>query len=157
VPEEAGLRRARSEDREALVALQMAAYEPNRAITGRTPWPLAWDYADVLARLEVWLLEDAEGLAGALILELRLDDLYIQSVAVAPRRKGRGIGNRLLALAERRAAAAKRPTLRLIANALMEFNVAWYGRKGYIVERIEAADGRRIVHMAKASATAPAS
>lgn len=144
-----GLRRATMVDRAALVALQQAAYEPNRIVAGRLPLPLQWDYADVLRDWEVWLAEDGEGLTGGLILHLRPDDLYIESVSVAPRCKGEGIGNRLLDAATLRAGVLGRTTLRLLTNELYRSNVAWYGRKGFSIERIEDLGDRRIVHMVR--------
>ena len=147
--ERVALRRALAGDRDALVAMQMGAYEPNRAIIGGVPTPLTWDYDEVLAQWEVWLGEDHFGLCGALILELRPVDLYIQSIAVAPHAKGRGIGNCLIAHAESRAIAAPRARLCLTVNALMTFNVDWYTRKGFAITQIETAGPRRRIHMAK--------
>ncbi len=150
MPEPASLRRAVAADRDALVALQMAAYEPNRAIIGGIPTPLTWDYDEVLARHEVWLGEDGDGLCGALILELRPDDLYIQSIAVAPHAKGRGVGNLLLAYAESRAIAGGRDRLCLTVNGLMTFNMEWYVRKGFAITTVETIGTRRRIQMAKA-------
>ncbi len=150
VPDPASLRRAVAADRDALVALQMAAYEPNRAIIGGIPTPLTWDYDEVLARHEVWLTEDGAGLCGALILELRPDDLYIQSIAVAPHAKGQGVGNLLLAHAERRAIEASCDRLCLTVNGLMTFNSEWYARKGFAITSLETIGARRRIHMAKA-------
>lgn len=150
MPDPFVLRRATAGDRDALVAMQSAAYEPNRAIIGGTPTPLSWNYDEVLANWEVWLAEDDAGLCGALILEARSDQLYIQSIAVAPGAKGSGLGNRLLTLAESRAAEISRDRLTLTANALMTFNIDWYGRKGFVVSEIETIGPRRRVHMAKA-------
>ncbi|SHG38963.1 N-acetylglutamate synthase, GNAT family [Kaistia soli DSM 19436] len=150
MPDSIVLRQAAASDRDALVAMQRAAYEPNRTIIGGTPTPLSWDYDAVLDEWEVWLAEDEAGLCGALILEARPDELYIQSVAVAPAAKGRGVGNRLLAYDERRALQTSRDRLTLTANALMTFNIDWYGRKGFVVYEIEMIGQRRRVHMAKA-------
>lgn len=145
----AGLRRAVATDRAALWAMQEAAYEPNRIIAGRLPLPLRWDYGDVLRDWEVWLAEDEGGVAGALILNLRPEDLYIESISVAPRCKGHGLGNRLLDAATLRARVLDRTTLRLLTNELYRANVAWYGRKGFSIERIEDLGDRRIVHMVR--------
>ncbi|MBT9293007.1 GNAT family N-acetyltransferase [Prosthecodimorpha staleyi] len=145
----AGLRRAGAEDRAALEALQRAAYAANERIIGRTPIPLEWDYGAVLRDWEVWLADRDGGLAGALILDLRPDDLYIENLSVAPAAQGSGLGNRLLAAAELRAGQCGRDSLRLLTNALMVRNVDWYARKGFAIERIEEDDGRRITHMVR--------
>jgi ribosomal protein S18 acetylase RimI-like enzyme len=144
-----GLRRATAADVEAVTALQRAAYARNREILGVEPLPLQADYADVVARYEVWLAEGDAGLEGVLILEARPDDLLIWSVATDPRAQGRGLGRKLLAASEERAAALGRRVLRLYTGEKLTANIAWYGRHGYAVERIEQMPDRRAVHMVK--------
>jgi ribosomal protein S18 acetylase RimI-like enzyme len=137
------------DDVPALLALQQAAYAANRDIMGVEPFPLRADYRDIVARLEAWLAEADGVLAGALILELRADDLLIWSVSVAPDAQRRGLGNGFLAAAEDRAAALGRSVLRLYTNEKLVRNVAWYRRHGFSVERVEQRPDRRIVHMVK--------
>jgi ribosomal protein S18 acetylase RimI-like enzyme len=144
-----GLRRASIEDLAALVALQQAAYARNRALMGVEPLPLKADYREVLARYETWLVERDGTLAAALILEPRADDLLIWSVAVAPQAQRRGLGRRLLAAAEDRAATLGKRTMRLYTGEKMTGNIAWYQRHGYAVEHIEQRPDRRVVHMVK--------
>lgn len=145
----AGLRRAGMDDRGALEALQRAAYAANARIIGRTPIPMEWDYGAVLRDWEVWLADQDGVLAGALILDLRPDDLYIENLSVAPAAQGAGLGNRLLAAAEIRAGQLGRDTLRLLTNALLVRNVDWYARKGFAIERIDDDSSRRITHMVR--------
>jgi GNAT superfamily N-acetyltransferase len=144
-----GLRRAHADEAGKIAAFQRAAYERNRAILGVEPIPLNADYAKILDQYEVWLNEDDDRLAGVLVLELRPDDLLIWSVATAPGARGHGLGNRLLAAAETRARELGKSTLRLYTGELLVDNVAWYQRRGYAIERIEAMSDRRIVHMMK--------
>jgi ribosomal protein S18 acetylase RimI-like enzyme len=145
----ADLRRATAADVEAVTALQRAAYAANREILGVEPLPLRADYAEVVAHYEVWLAEGERGLDGALILEVRPDDLLIWSVAINPRAQGRGLGRTLLAAAEERAAALGRRVMRLYTGEPLTANIAWYRRHGYAVERVEQMPDRRIVHMVK--------
>ncbi|WP_196240284.1 GNAT family N-acetyltransferase [Alsobacter soli] len=145
----ASLRRATSGDLDALVALQHAAYAGNRVKLGVEPIPLQADYAQVLRDWEVWLADGPDGLAGALILELRPDDLLIWSVAVSPTAQKSGVGNRLLAAAEDRARQIGRPAVRLYTGQKLTHNVAWYSRHGYRVESVETMPDRAIVHMIK--------
>jgi ribosomal protein S18 acetylase RimI-like enzyme len=144
-----GLRRATAADVDGVTALQRAAYARNREILGVEPLPLLADYADVVSRYEVWLAEGEGGLDGVLILETRPDDLLIWSVATAPAAQGRGLGRRLLAAAEERAAALGRRVVRLYTGEKLTANIAWYGRHGYAIERIEQMPDRRAVHMVK--------
>jgi ribosomal protein S18 acetylase RimI-like enzyme len=145
----AGLRSATAADVDAVTALQRAAYARNREILGVEPLPLLADYGDVVSRYEVWLADGDDGLDGALILEARPDDLLIWSVATAPRSQGRGLGRRLLAAAEERAAALGRRVMRLYTGEKLTGNIAWYGRHGYAIERIEQMPDRTAVHMVK--------
>ncbi|WP_406854905.1 GNAT family N-acetyltransferase [Alsobacter sp. KACC 23698] len=145
----ASLRRATPDDLGALVALQRAAYAQNRALLGVEPLPLQADYEAVLRDWEVWLADGPAGLAGALILELRPDDLLIWSVAADPGAQRSGFGNRLLAAAEERARQLGRTAIRLYTGQALTHNVAWYSRKGYRVESVEPMPDRILVHMVK--------
>ncbi|GJD51203.1 hypothetical protein OPKNFCMD_3955 [Methylobacterium crusticola] len=145
----APLRRATRADAPALAALQEAAYAPNRAILGAEPVPLLVGAEEVLARHEVWVLEEAEELAGALVLDPAPDHLLIWSVAVAPAHQERGFGRRLLAAAESRAKDLDLSSLRLYTGETLARNLAWYARHGWTVERIEERPDRRLVHMRK--------
>ena len=149
IPGADGLRRAGPADRDALAALQEAAYAPNRPLLGVEPLPLTADPASVIAGRETWLLEDARGLAGALVLEPSPDELLIWSVATAPARQGEGVGQALIRAAEARALALGLGRLALYTGEPLTKTIAWYGRLGYETQRVEALPDRRIVHMTK--------
>lgn len=143
------LRRAKPSDRPHVEAVQAAAYADTAKTIGRTPIPLTWDYGAVIADWDVFVSEDGDGLTGVLILRLRADDLYLESIAVHPRAGGTGLGSRLLAATEVAARQQERTTVRLLTNALNVARIALYERRGYAVEHVEALDDRRIVHMVK--------
>ncbi|MHB2165398.1 GNAT family N-acetyltransferase [Alsobacter sp. R-9] len=145
----AGLRRATAEDFSGLERLQHGAYAANRTILGVVPIPLQADYRTILETMEVWLADGDGGPAGALIVEPRVDDLLVWSIAVDPSRQGSGLGNRLLAAAEDRARALGHATVRLYTGQKLTRNVGWYSRHGYRVERIEPLADRTVVHMIK--------
>ena len=146
------LRRAHDADLAAIIRLQHAAYDANRALLGVEPLPLRADYAALLKSHEVWLDEGPGGLEGVLILKVEPDHLLIWSVATAPSLRGRGRGNALLAQAEARARQLRLAHLRLYTGEPLTGNIAWYERHGFVRERIEQLDDRRIVHMVKALA-----
>jgi ribosomal protein S18 acetylase RimI-like enzyme len=146
------LRRANDADLPAIMSLQHAAYDGNRALLGVGPLPLQADYAAILKGHEVWLAEGLDGLDGVLILKAEPDHLLIWSVATAPALRGRGLGNRLLVAAEMRARELGRNCVRLYTGEPLTGNIAWYERHGFVRERIEQLDDRRIVHMVKALA-----
>jgi ribosomal protein S18 acetylase RimI-like enzyme len=62
-------------------------------------------------------------------------------VAVLPDVQGRGIGTRLLALAEDRARALHVPGIRLYTNAAMTEDLAYYRRHGYTETHLAHQDG----------------
>ena len=111
--------------------------------------PLLTPASDVLARYEVWLAEADGAPAGALVLDPAPDHLMIWSVAVDPARQGSGLGNALLAAAERRARDLDLSELRLYTGDKLVRNIDWYARRGYATERIEDLPDRRLVHMHK--------
>ena len=143
------IRRAEADDLRSIVALQQTAYAGNRAVMGVEPLPLRADYDEIFQRHECWIIGDAEPLDGVLILELRADDLLIWSVAAHPHARSAGVGNRLLAFAERRARETDRGTIRLYTSERLTRNIAWYTRRGFSVEWIEDMSDRRAVHMKK--------
>ena len=143
------LRRASLADRAAIEQVQAAAYADTAATIGRTPMPLEWDYGVVLSEWDVWLSEDDQGVTGVLILHLRPDDLYLESIAVHPRGRGTGLGSRLLAATDAAALAAGRSIVRLLTNGKNIDRIALYERRGYAIEFVEEIDDRRIVHMIK--------
>ena len=143
------LRRAIDADLSAIEHLQRAAYAANRAILGVEPLPLGADYTEILAGMEVWLHETGGDLEGVLILEPRVDDLLIWSIATAPEVQGRGIGRTLLDAAHRRATQLGLDTLRLYTGTLLADRVAWYQRHGFMIERIDEMPDRSVTHMMK--------
>ena len=143
------LRRAAPADLESLVALQHAAYAINRTLLGVEPIPLQADYRAIMTQMEVWLAADATDVHGALILEPNSDHLLIWSIATDPTRPPQGLGRDLLAFAERRARELNLSLLRLYTGTKLTHLVAWYGRHGYVVERIEERPDRSITHMRK--------
>ena len=146
---ELDLQRAADTDFSDIVALQRAAYAKNRALLGVEPIPLLADYATILRDMEAWPARRGGKLSGALILEPRPGDLLIWSIATDPAGQGSGLGRALLGAAEVRARELGRTVIRLYTGTLLVHLVAWYGRHGYAVERIETLSDRSITHMIK--------
>ena len=143
------LRRATPADAAAFDLIQQAAFAWNREMLGREPLPLKLPADEVLARFETWLLEDGNGVVGALALDPRSDDLEIWSLSVDPSRQNAGLGRELLAAADARARQLGLEAIRLYTGAVLTKNVDWYRRRGYGIERTEELPDRRIVHMVK--------
>lgn len=143
------LRRAHAGERDRLLALQRQAYARNRPLLGVEPLPLLADYDRILQDMEVWVADDGDRLIGALILEPRTSDLLVWSIAADPAAQGAGLGRAMLDAAEQRARQLGRAVIRLYTGTPLQHLVAWYGRHGYRVERIEALSDRSITHMIK--------
>jgi GNAT superfamily N-acetyltransferase len=80
---------------------------------------------------------------------MRPDHLWIENLAVAPERQGRGYGHLLLAHAEKRAVEIGRGEIRLMTNGAFAANLAFYAKLGYAIERAEPFRGGTAVHMSK--------
>ena len=147
------VRRATAGDADKLAVLARAAYARHVPAIGREPMPMSADWGNLLSEQEIWIIDDPVGEAMAsLALDIQPDHIMIWSVAVAPAHQKRGLGRRLMALAETRARALRRAELRLFTNARMEGNVALYRRLGYEETQREQLPDRVLVHMSKAVA-----
>lgn len=130
------VRAAEPADVAVLAAVARAAYRGYVPLIGREPAPMTADYAAAVAAGGVWVAELAERedggrVVGLLVLRAHPDHLLLENIAVAPDAQGSGVGTALLAVADREAAAAGLPEIRLYTNEAMTGNLAWYPRHGY--------------------------
>ncbi len=144
------IRRAGRADAVLLAAVTSAAYAKFVDRIGRRPEPMKADHVKVIADAEVWLALDGRRCAGSLVLMPETDHLLVWSVAVDPRHQGRGVGRRLMALAEAEARRRRVSEIRLYTNALMTENIVFYERLGYHeTERRPHAESGELVYMSK--------
>ena len=129
--------------------LTRAAYSKWVALIGREPVPMQADYERAVAEHTIDLLIVDGALAGLVETILRPDHLWIENVAVAPERQGRGFGRLLLDHAERRTLQAGRSEIRLLTNQAFAANLELYARRGYVVDGTEPFRGGTTVHMSK--------
>jgi ribosomal protein S18 acetylase RimI-like enzyme len=149
MPEGLELRRATAADAAAVRALTREAYAKWVPVIGREPKPMTADYDAAIRDHRVELLCEGERIVALIETIAEPDALLIENVAVSPACQGRGLGRRLIAHAERLAAAMGHGEIRLYANARFVDNVAFYQRLGYMIAREEPFLGGRIVHMSK--------
>jgi GNAT superfamily N-acetyltransferase len=135
-------------DRPVVERIVEAAYRPWAELIGVRPKPMDDDYAARIAAGHVHLLEE-EGVAGLIVLVPEDGVLLVNNVAVAPDRHGQGLGRALMAFAEAQARTAGLGALRLYTNALMEPNIALYGRLGYEITERRRSGPRDVVFMTK--------
>jgi GNAT superfamily N-acetyltransferase len=143
------IRPAALADAEAIRSLTRAAYAKWVALIGREPLPMQADYERAVAEHAIDLLIGGGALVGLIEMILRPDHLWIENVAVAPERQGRGFGRLLLAHAETRAFEAGRFEIRLQTNQAFAANLALYAKLAYAVDRSEPFRSGAIVHMSK--------
>jgi GNAT superfamily N-acetyltransferase len=148
------LRRATPADADAIRSLTRAAYAKWVAPGGREPKPMTADYdAAVLShRFDLLYLDGA--LAALIETVDEGDVLLVENVAVAPAQQGRGLGTRLLALADEIARSEGKRRVRLYTNKLWAENIRLYLKLGFQIDREEeAAPGVVRVHMSKPAAS----
>lgn len=126
------IRKARPDEATAIRDIVLAAYQHYVPIIGRPPAPMLDDYPARIAAGQTWVLQDAEGLAGVLVLEDRPDCFMLENIAVRPIRQGSGVGRLLLDFAEAEAMRRGWNAVTLYTNALMEKNLAIYASRGYV-------------------------
>lgn len=125
------IRRAAPQNRKEVEAIVAAAYSPYVGRIGKPPGPMLDDYAALIARGAVSVLE-ADGLIAAIIVLLpKPDHLLLDNIAVRPDRQGQGLGRRLIEFAEAEARRLGYPELRLYTHEKMTENIALYRRLGF--------------------------
>ncbi|KMO68186.1 GNAT family N-acetyltransferase [Mycolicibacterium obuense] len=132
----AAVRAAQPADVPAIERIVAAAYSPYIDRIGRAPAPMETNHYDLVSTADqVYVLtdEDPDGLiVGVLVLVDEPDHVFVDSVAVATERRGRGHGRTLLAFAEQRAHERGCGEVRLYTNAAMTENLVFYPRLGYV-------------------------
>jgi GNAT superfamily N-acetyltransferase len=126
----------------AVVAAAYAVYIPRM---DQPPAPMTADYAGPAPRRVVGGAGGDAEIDGLVVLIPRPDHLLLENLAVRPAAQGRGVGARLLALAEREAGRLGIAEIRLYTNAAMTENLAYYPRHGYrLTHRAEQVGFQRV-------------
>ena len=126
------LRPAVDADADALGFIASAAYQHYVARIGRAPAPMTADYAQAVRAGQAWVASDRGEIVGLAILAARPGYLLLENMAVLPAAQRRGIGSRLLALAEDQARRLHLGEVRLYTNEAMTENIAYYPGHGYV-------------------------
>jgi ribosomal protein S18 acetylase RimI-like enzyme len=143
------IRTATAADAEAIGKLTREAYAKWVQVIGRGPLPMTIDYAEAIKRHRFDLLHIDGELAGLVETRPQGERLMIENIAVRPAFQGRGVGTRLLQLAEALATEAGLIGTRLYTNQRFSENLSLYAARGYRVEREEKLNGGVAVHMTK--------
>lgn len=132
-----------------IARLARDAYQHYTARIGRAPAPMEADYAAVVSDGTMWIAEGDDQLLGFIVLIDADDHLLLDSVAVDPVARGRGVGAQLLALAENEARRRGYDRIKLYTNKAMTENLDYYPRKGYVETHRGEQDGYRRVFFTK--------
>jgi GNAT superfamily N-acetyltransferase len=136
-------------DLKAIEEIVESAYTKYVERIGSRPGPMEVDYAEALARADLFVGMEGETVTGLSVLASQSDHLLIENVAVRPSHQGRGIGSALLDHAEAWARWQGHRKLRLYTHELMVENIALYERRGYREEDRRGRNGFPLVFMAK--------
>jgi ribosomal protein S18 acetylase RimI-like enzyme len=143
------IRKAHAGEADTVRDIVFAAYQRYVAVIGTEPGPMLDDYAVRIAAGQVWVLQDADGIAGALVLQDGPDRFLLDNIAVPPDRQGRGFGRQLLDFSEAEAKRRGWDTITLYTNALMAENIALYAARGYVELERRTEKGFDRVYMEK--------
>jgi ribosomal protein S18 acetylase RimI-like enzyme len=142
-------RRATAADAAAARALTREAYAKWVPIIGREPKPMTADFDAAIRDHRVDLLRQGEQVVALIETVAEPEALLIENVAVSPACQGRGLGRKLMAHAERLAAAMGCGEIRLYTNVRFVENIAFYRRLGYAITREAPFLGGRVAYMSK--------
>jgi ribosomal protein S18 acetylase RimI-like enzyme len=124
-------------DAGAIRDLTCEAYAKWVAVIGREPMPMTADYDAAVRKHRFDLLYRGDELAALIETRVDPDSVMIENLAVRPAFQRRGLGERLLALADEIAAPLGLP-VRLYTNQLMAENIAFYQARGFVIESQQA-------------------
>jgi len=134
---------------DALRRIAVVAYQHYVPRIGRAPAPMTADYAQAVRRRQAWVAVDNGEVIGFAVLIAQPGYLLLDNIAVRPDAQGRGIGTRLLDLAEDHARSLHLGEVRLYANEAMTENLSYYPRHGYVETHRAEQDGFGRVYFSK--------
>jgi N-acetylglutamate synthase-like GNAT family acetyltransferase len=125
-------RSATRADAPKVAALVNDAYGHYVERIGMLPRPMTDDYAEVIENRRVTVAESEGTIVGVIVLAIDNEGIFVDNVAVAPSRRGEGLGKALLKLAEAEARHAGFDSIHLYTHEKMTENLAIYSRLGYV-------------------------
>jgi len=120
------IRLGQAADLDALVSLEDRCFEPERR-DGRRPIR----HSLQSRHQEIWVAESEGTLSAALTLRFHPRTCRIYSIAVDPAHQGKGIGQKLLELAESKARDKGCVRMQLEVDAGNKNLIQWYRKNGY--------------------------
>lgn len=143
------IRTAQAPDAEAMKSCVEAAYRHYVPRMGMVPGPMLDDDASVIDRHTAFVAESDGEIVGVLVLIRTQSGILLDNIAVHPGCQGKGLGRRLLMLAESEACRLGSPHLDLYTHECMTENVAMYTARGFVETGRRTEHGYRRVYMRK--------
>ena len=123
----------------------MEAYRPYVAALGKAPAPMVADFAAHIDQDWVIVSEQDSVVRGYAILLTNAQRALLDNIAVDPACQRSGIGVALIQHVEQRIIDLGYEALDLYTNVVMEDNVHWYEKLGFVeTRRVEEAGFQRI-------------
>jgi ribosomal protein S18 acetylase RimI-like enzyme len=149
------IRPARLEDAAAVTACVAAAYSPYVDHIANPPGPMLDDYAEQIRQHNVFVLLEGSNVIGVLVLIEKEQALLLDNVAVHPEYQRRGLGQKLIELAEAEARRLGFSTIILYTNERMTENIKLYKKLGFVETEQRVEQGYQRVYMRKDLLTRP--
>jgi len=143
------IRLAQPDEADVVRDVVHAAYRHYITRIGKPPGPMLDDYARRIIDGQAWVLEDAGGIRGILVLEEAPDGFLLDNIAVLPDGQGKGYGRALLEFAEAEARRRGFGEIRLYTHEMMTENIALYARIGFVETHRISEKGYDRVYMSK--------
>ena len=144
------IRIALPSDAVAIKGCVEAAYQHYIARMGKPPGPMLNDYANVIQQHKAFVAEEDGDIVGLLVLIQTESSMLLDNVAVHPEYQGKGLGRRLLELAESETRNQGYTHLDLYTHECMTENIEMYKRIGYVERERRTEHGYSRVYMRKA-------
>lgn len=125
------MRRAGPSDAVAIRELTRKVYAKWIPAVGREPGPMQADYDAAVLNHWIDLVEEDGRLIALIEMIPRPGHLFVENIAVAEERQGKGLARKLLDHAETLARKEGLPELRLLTNGAFASNVALYLHLGF--------------------------
>ena len=143
------IRIAKENDAFAIKQCVQASYQHYVKRMGQFPQPMTEDYSRVILAQQVFVVEENSELVGLLVLQPNSSSMLLNNIAVHPNQQGKGLGRRLLELAESEARQKSFDTIELYTNQSMVENINLYKHFGYVETERQTVQNYQRVFMMK--------